>query len=331
MLKNMWAKRESVYRRLAAKTAPITAQFLLRQLRYLAAPDQLYPLFKKHDYWLLKDHFYRPFTNTNNMPETYWSKEVELPGISLDVDTCLKEAEGPLKQYFEEFRQIFPIEKPANPEEQFWLINGTYMAVDAHIYYAYVRHFLPRKILEIGSGRSTQVAAKAAEMNQQKNKFKTELVCIEPYPYGIVSSGLDKVAKVIESKVEDVDLATFKELDKGDILFIDSTHALREGGDVQYIYGQILPILKPGVIVHVHDISLPKPYPKVYFDYGWFWNEQYLLQAFLTHNMHAEVIWPGNYLMCKAPDRMNAVFPEIAIMRSYFPSSEPSAFWFKTK
>lgn len=337
-IKKIWAKRLRFYPKIAAKTAPFTAKILLKQMQYLDLPDQFYHLFREKNYWLLKDHYYRPFTNAKLLSPDYWSREFDLPGIDMNVESCLDYAENNLKKYFEEFRQTFPIEKPKeNFLGKFWLINGTYMAVDAHMYYALIRDTKHRRagnseriIVEIGAGQSTLVAAEASRRNNIEG-IQTELICIEPYPNAIVSTGLDKVANVMVSRVEDVNLSFFKQLQEGDILFIDSTHALKEGGDVQYIYGQILPILKPGVLVHIHDVSLPKPYPKVYLDYGWFWNEQYLLQAYLTHNSKVDVIWPGNYLMCKSPDLMNTIFPEIAIMRGYFPSSEPSAFWFKTK
>ena len=205
------------------------------------------------------------------------------------------------------------------------------MAVDAHVYYGFIRHFRPRRVVEVGAGRSTLVASAASRRNNETSSSRCDLVCIEPYPTAIISNGLGDVASVIVSRVEEVDLALFESLAANDVLFIDSSHALREGGDVQFLYCEVLPRLKPGVLVHVHDVSLPKSYPVVYFDYGYFWNEQYILQAFLTNNRHAEVLWPGNYLMCRQPQRMNAAFPEIAVMRKHFPLSEPSAFWFRTK
>ena len=101
---------------------------------------------------------------------------------------------------------------------------------------------------------------------------------------------------------------------------------MRTGNDVQHIYLDLLPVLKDGVYVHVHDVSLPLPYPKVYFDMQLYWNEQYLLQAFLMFNSRVKVIWPGNYMMLKCPEKMMVVFPEIADMRAVWPSSEPTAF-----
>jgi hypothetical protein len=123
----------------------------------------------------------------------------------------------------------------------------------------------------------------------------------------------------------------FEQLESGDILFIDSSHVIRSGNDVHYEFLEILPRLKPGVLVHIHDISLPKPYPEVYFDNHLYWNEQYLLQAFLTFNDRFEIMWPGNYMMLNYPDKMLSTFPEISRMRQDYPQSEPTAFWMRVK
>lgn len=286
-------------------------------------------MFRRAGYYLLSDHYYRPFTNPETLPADYGSRQSALVGIEIDTERCLALAERALSPYLAEFRETFPIERRPGQETGFWLINGTYMAVDAHLYYSLVRHFRPRRVAEVGAGRSTLVAAEACRRNNYEVPATSELLCIEPYPTAIVPEGLSSVATVIASPVEQVDLGFFERLGANDMLFIDSSHALREGGDVQFLYCEVLPRLKPGVLVHVHDVSLPKPYPAIYFDYGYFWNEQYVLQAFLTNNLRAEVLWPGNYLMCRSPERMNAVFPEIAVMRRHFPSSEPSAFWFR--
>ena len=103
------------------------------------------------------------------------------------------------------------------------------------------------------------------------------------------------------------------------------------GGDVQLEYCEILPRLAPGVLVHVHDISLPKPYPRVYFEQQLYWNEQYLLQVLLSFTSRYEVVWPGNYLMNRYPERVAKAFPEYHEMRKYYPQSEPSSFWIRVR
>jgi hypothetical protein len=157
------------------------------------------------------------------------------------------------------------------------------------------------------------------------------LISIDPFPNKILKKGFPGLSKLIADKVQNVDLKLFASLAAGDILFIDSSHVMRSGGDVQLEYCEILPRMAPGVLVHIHDISLPKPYPRVYFENRLYFNEQYLLQAFLCFNSRFEVIWPGNYMMLKYPKEICNVFPEYHEMRKSFPMSEPSSFWMRAR
>ena len=204
------------------------------------------------------------------------------------------------------------------------------MAVDAHIYWSIIRYFKPKQIIEIGAGQSTLLAGQACLLNEKESGVVTALTAIEPCPGEVFEGGIPGLTNLVQLKVQDVDPALWASLGSGDILFIDSSHVIASGNDVHFEYLEILPRLKPGVFVHIHDISLPKRYPDSYMDMQFYWNEQYLLQAFLTHNSKFEVIWPGNYLMEKCPKEMNALFPEIAEMRKVFPQSEPSAFWIRS-
>jgi hypothetical protein len=199
------------------------------------------------------------------------------------------------------------------------------MAIDAHVYYIFIRHFKPKRIIEIGAGNSTLVAAAACRQNLKEKSEASTSISIDPFPNKILKKGFPGLSKLIADKVQNVDLKLFTSLAAGDILFIDSSHVLRSGGDVQLEYCEILPRMAPGVLVHIHDISLPKPYPRVYF------NEQYLLQAFLCFNSRFEVIWPGNYMMLKYPEEVCNVFPEYHEMRKSFPMSEPSSFWMRAR
>ncbi len=299
--------------------------------KFVTAPGgerELYNALRERDIFVLNDHYYRPFVNSKNLPEDFWKRRSAMPGLTIDTQGCLDWARTSLNEYVCELRSFLPIDKKDHSDSKLYLINGTYMAVDAHVYYALIRVLKPKRIIEVGAGFSTLFAYEALERGRLLDE--TELHVVEPFPDAIVSSGLDSVARVKKNFVQDVDPAYFDQLEAGDILFIDSTHTVKEGGDVLYLYLEILPRLKPGVFVHVHDICLPEPYPPCYLDYGWFWNEQYLLQAYLVNNSKVQIIWPGNYLMCEQPDQMLSLFPEINDMRAVYPLSAPSAFWFKT-
>jgi hypothetical protein len=175
------------------------------------------------------------------------------------------------------------------------------------------------------------LAAAACRQNLNKNGETTTLIAIEPFPGKTLKKGLPGLSKLIQGKVQKVEFQLFTSLAAGDMLFIDSSHVLRSGGDVQQEYCEILPRLAPGVLVHLHDISLPKPYPRVYFETQLYFNEQYLLQAFLCFNSRFEVIWPGNYMMLKYPESVLKIFPEYQEMRKFYPSSEPSSFWIRAR
>ena len=204
------------------------------------------------------------------------------------------------------------------------------MAGDAHVYYAMIRHHRPKRIVEIGGGNSSLLAAAACRRNQQEYGVKPHLTVVEPYP-GEWLKGVPGLDVLLEQRIQEVDMSVFNSLQAGDIFFIDSSHVLRPGGDVQREYCEILPRLAPGVLVHIHDISLPKPYFHFYFQNHLYWNEQYLLQAFLTYNSPFEVMWPGTHMFMKYPKEVLKAFPEISAMKEKYPLAEPSSFWLRVK
>jgi hypothetical protein len=133
------------------------------------------------------------------------------------------------------------------------------------------------------------------------------------------------LARIVREPLQDVDLAVFERLERNDILFIDSTHVLKTGSDVQLEYLEILPRLASGVIVHIHDIFLPAEYPKAWLtDEHIFWNEQYLLQAFLAFNKGFEVLWAGSFMHLNHSDKLRDSFPGYAPERSW-----PGSFWLR--
>ena len=297
----------------------------------LVPGNTMYSIFYRNGFHLLRKNYYLRIPQEADLNSKFWEKRSELVGLEMN-DTCaigLLDSVFPL--YLDEFRRSFPIHKSSPDPMQFYLLNGGFMAIDAHVYYSFIRHFKPKQIVEIGAGNSTVLAAAACRQNRKENGEQPRLTAIEPFPSALLSEGFPGLSQLIKQKVEDVNLELFSSLQSGDILFIDSTHVLRSGGDVQLEYCEILPRLAPGVLVHIHDISLPKPYPRVYFENQLYWNEQYLLQAFLCFNSRFEVIWPGNYMILKYPERVCNVFPEYHEMRKLYPMSEPSSFWIRVK
>jgi predicted O-methyltransferase YrrM len=279
---------------------------------------------------LLPKHFYLPIPDDSDELDDFWTTPSEMVGIETQDATQLALMKNTFPRYLEEFRSQFPITK-ADKFGDFFLLNGSYMAVDAHVYYSLIRQTNPERIVEIGCGYSTFLACAAARRNLQEFGRFPVITAIDPYPWEVFREGYPGVNEVVAKKVQDVPLDVFTSLKAGDMLFIDSTHALRSGSDVQYEFLEILPRLAPGVLVHVHDVSLPLPYPKVYYDTQTYWNEQYLLQAFLAYNSRFEVVWAGNYMLLNHREATLETFPEFKLMREKWTSSEPSAFWMRSK
>jgi hypothetical protein len=306
------------------------AELAAFSLRYTPG-NSAYRNFYRHGFHLLRQHYYVPIPQSEDMNNSFQQRNSELVGLEIEEELALKLLREIFPHYLAEFRAIFPIHQSSKDPRQFYLINSNFMAIDAHVYYAFIRHFKPKRIVEVGAGNSTILAAVACRKNSDEGGVATNLTGIEPFPRACLKHGLPGLSKLIKDKIQNTDMQLFTSLEAGDILFIDSSHVLRSGGDVQVEYCEILPRLAPGVLVHIHDISLPKPYPRVYFENQLYFNEQYLLQAFLCFNSRFEVIWPGNYLMVKYPEEMSVAFPEYREMRRFYPMSEPSSFWMRVK
>lgn len=283
--------------------------------------------FDQTGFHLFRKSYYLPIPEPDAIDD---KDELPMYGVDPRDDHQLQVARDVYMPYQEEFQSTFKIHaEGTSTSDGFFLVNGAYMAVDAHIYYAFIRHYRPKRIVEIGSGLSTRLAAQACLKTQETTGEKPELVAIEPYPAPYLKAGFPGLDRVIESKVQDVDLEFFTSLESGDILFIDSSHVFAEGNDVHYEYFHILPQIAPGVLVHIHDINLPYPYLNVYRKMDLFWNEQYILHALLMDNPNYEVEWWGSYMMAKYEQEMLEIFPEIEAMREQYPQAVPSSFWMR--
>ena len=227
-------------------------------------------------------------------------------GVRLRESEQLAEIASVVKSYRQECH--FPLD-PTHIPYQYYMRNGTYGWLCATLYYSLIRHHKPLQILEIGAGQSTYIAAQAVRMNKA-NSINTELITVDPDPNPVLKNGFDGVFQVIPKRAEDLSMDFFSGLRAGDILFIDSTHTVKIGGDVTYLFLEILPRLSPGVLIHLHDIFLPDHYPeKFVLNRHFFWAEQYLLQAFLTFNDHFNILWAGSYLTKKYPGIIRDIFP----------------------
>ena len=179
---------------------------------------------------------------------------------------------------------------------------------------------------ELGSGASTHVIHLAALANARDGS-PLEHTVFDPFPFKASPIGPVAGATAHPIRAEDLDPARFAALQAGDVLFVDTTHTVRTGGDVTHIFLEILPRLAPGVTVHVHDIFLPYEYPRDWvLDQRRAWAEQYLLQAFLAFNRDFEVLMPNYALARAAPQALRQAIP------SFDPSTvRPGGFWIRRR
>jgi predicted O-methyltransferase YrrM len=270
---------------------------------------------------LTPNHFYSPIPDTREVGSALRAKS-DLPGIDMRDEAQQSLLKELATEVGDEWAAL-----PRSPagEMEFYVNNQAFESVDAEMLYGLIRHFKPKRYCEIGSGWSTMCALTAARRNVADG-HPIALEAIEPYPYDFLQKmAADPLLSLSVEKVQDVPMDRFTSLGDGDILFIDSSHVLRAGSDVQREFLEILPRLAPGVLVHVHDIFLPAEYPQPWLlEEHRFWNEQYLLQAFLIGNSMFDVLWAGNYMHQRHPEVVEQAIP------SYDRATRnPGSFWMR--
>lgn len=193
--------------------------------------------------------------------------------------------------------------------------------------HCFIRYFQPGRIVEIGSGFSSLVISSALGVNA---KAHSEYIIIDPYPQSIMNN-LPRMTLLVNRRVELLDANFFERLEKNDILFVDSSHIVRMGSDVNHLVLEVLPRLAPGIIVHFHDIPMPWEYSRVYFTnpkFRRFWTESYLLQAFLCFNSQFEILLAMRYLMTKHKEKFCSAFNHYSPERHHAISG---SFWMRRK
>ena len=179
---------------------------------------------------------------------------------------------------------------------------------DLAMIWAMTLSFKPNRVVEIGSGFSSHAFDKAR--TACKKRFPRERsrcavhTAIEPYRTKVLE-GLEQRVEILPLRLQEVDLSVFKQMEANDILFIDSSHVIQPHGDVIMEFLFILPLLKPGVVVHVHDIFLPYDYLPNWMSEGRPYTEQWLLAALLMNNDAWEILWPGYAMVTEHLDSLN--------------------------
>ncbi len=241
-------------------------------------------------------HFYSPIPSRDDISLALQFAEGDLSinpfGASLQSQVRLFEQLSPF------FHDFHPSDKPG-PASLYYHPNDQFSLEDASLLQAQMRLHKPRRIVEVGSGYSSAVMLDTV----RNHGLTTELTFVEPYPERLkrlVSQSTLQNCTVIESTLQAAPVELFAGLESGDILFIDSSHVLKAGSDLQFLCFSILPRLNPGVIVHFHDIFWDWEYPAVWLREGRAWNESYVVRAILQFSERFEVLIHLGYLIAQS-------------------------------
>jgi len=252
-------------------------------------------------------HFCSPILSETDIKYSQKYKQHEnsqktLPGIKIDELLILNNIRL-LGDLYKQSTIRFPMHK--NQEYRFFFDNHMFSYMDAIILSLWIQYLKPKRIIEIGSGFSSCVMLDTCD----KAQINTEFAFIEPYADRLKS--LTDTKFLIEKYLQDVDIVIFEKLEPNDILFIDSSHVAKAGSDVNHIIHRILPLLKSGVYVHIHDVFWPFEYPEYWLNEGRCWNEIYMLRAFLEYNDKFEIQYFNDYIYKFYKHEAETFFPEI--------------------
>jgi predicted O-methyltransferase YrrM len=297
------------------------ARVLASLLRRFALDPRYFDLWQAQGFHVSQVHYYQPIPDTREIDPFVWKRRSRMRGLDIRAEQQ-KELLSIFTSRFKSEYDQFPHGRPSR-DFRFYLGNVSFEAVDAEILFCMIRYFKPKTIFEIGSGWSTLLAVDALSRNLRDGS-PGKLVAIEPYPPEFLSASVPEGVELLQRPVQKVALTQLDALRENDMLFIDSSHVCAIGSDVQYEILEILPQLNPGVLIHIHDIFLPAEYPKEWvLDRHRFWNEQYIVQAFLCFNDTFEILWAGQWMHLNHPQLLVEAF------KSYQSGVSPASLWFR--
>ncbi len=246
-------------------------------------------------------HFYSPLVDTENLNARIgeiWLDQPDIQGVDFNDRSHQHLLEAVFPALVEAYDYPEQLDEDADLTRYFTR-NSQFGWLDSRTLFVMIRHLKPARIIEIGSGFSSLLTA---DVNHRFLQGASLFSCIEPYPREFLRKEIPGLTELITRRVEDIPVDYFSSLSSGDILFIDSSHVSKTGSDVNYLVFEILPRLKPGVVVHIHDIFLPHEYPQ-----EWVlgeernWNEQYVIRALLMFSTAFKVIFGSSYAFYKYP------------------------------
>lgn len=298
-----------------------SARWLRRLLRLWRDPNRQFLAYPP-------GHFCSPLPNVDELRRDHQrlsdTSTASLPGIDLNVSEQLERLAS-FQRLFAEQR----FEENATPGQRYSFENAFFTYSDALFLYAMLRDLRSKRVVEIGSGFSS---ALMLDVRDQFLECKPELTFIEPYPTRLntlLTPADRQSCTVLEQRVQDVPFERFDALEANDILFIDSSHVSKIGSDVNHLFFEILPRLRPGVVVHIHDIFWPFEYPRSWYDLGWAWNETYLLRAMLQGHRDWKILLFSSYLEAHHATELTNASPLLMSRAKATPTTGGSSIWLR--
>lgn len=269
----------------------------------------MYKLGTRMGIFILPVHYYSSEPNILELEKTadIWAKPSSLPGLHVDLD-----------------EQITKLGEVSIPFQHEYIGNKIYKTaiaaqygpgfgyIEAEVLHAVIRHYKPSRVVEIGSGRSTYCMVQALKQNENMDGKSWEVICIEPYASrplrALAESG--KNIHLLSQSVQSASLDLFAHLSVNDLLFVDSSHVVKAGSDVNHIILEILPRLNSGALVHFHDICFPYDYQRDLLRTFLHNNETSLLRAFLTFNQKFRILFCLSHLHYERREDLKSIFPD---------------------
>ncbi len=281
---------------------------LARRIGY----QRVFEFCEKRGLHVLPLSFYSPLPVVSELDEALWQRPstAEMAGIDWNEPAQLQVLQAAEQRYRPELETLFrpDADWPFHEDE-----SVGFGGIDARVLYVMTRLMRPKRFVEVGAGASSFITAAALEKNRADG-HPCEHLSIDPFPRAEVTQATWPDFRLLAQPVQAVPLDEFTRLEANDMLFIDSTHVSKIGSDVNHEFFEILPRMQPGVRVHLHDIFWPYNYPKHFS----FWNEQYLLRAFLQFNRRFSITWASAFMAYTHGERLSALCPAEGL---------PGSFW----
>jgi hypothetical protein len=252
-------------------------------------------------------HFYSPIADPQDLVERQakiWPPSPEIVGVDFRPEEHSRILTDVFPRFIGEYD--YPdSEGDATDDQSYYTNNSQFGWLDSRALFVLLREWRPKRLIEVGSGFSSLLAA---DVNRRFLEGSCEITCVEPYPRPFLERGIPGVASLVKERVQLLEPSFFTErLEPGDVLFIDSSHVVKTGSDVVHLLFEVLPRLSPGVRVHFHDVFFPADYPKSWaITENRSWNEQYVLRALLMYSTAFRVAFGCNYAFTRFPDLVSA-------------------------